>query len=101
MAEREEISRGLARGMSMRRIAAELGRAPSTISRELRRNGGRTAYRAQRSDERAWNAAERPKPCKIALQPKLRTLVQSKLTRLWSPEQISGWLRARYDQTVT
>ena len=80
----------------MRKIAAELGRAPSTVSREVQRNGGREAYRAVAADARALASARRPKPCKLAREPKLRRLVASKLRKNWSPGQISGWLRARF-----
>ena len=93
LAEREEVSRGLVAGRSLRAIAAELGRAPSTISREVARNGGRERYRAARSDQAAWSRALRPKPCKLACHPGLRRTVGAKLSRNWSPEQIAGWLR--------
>jgi IS30 family transposase len=90
--EREEISRGLAAGWSLRVIAAQLGRAPSTISREVTANGGRRRYRAVRADVAAWSRAARPKLCKLAVQPQLRAVVESKLTARWSPQQIAGWL---------
>jgi len=93
MAEREEISRGIAAGESCRQIAARLGRAPSTVSRELARNGGRTCYRAQAADAAAFRRAQRPKPAKLALEPRLRAVVEAKLALRWSPEQIAGWLR--------
>ena len=96
LAEREEISRGLARGASLRSIAASLGRAASTLSRELRRNGGRERYRAATSDRRAWDRALRPKPCKLARHEPLRRIVADKLAQNWSPEQIAGWLRRTY-----
>ncbi len=96
LTEREEVSRGLAEGASLRTIATRLGRAPSTISREVTRHGGRTRYRAARADERAWDRARRPKPCKLAAEPGLRQLVAAKLAKDWSPEQISGWLARRY-----
>jgi IS30 family transposase len=92
ISEREEISRGLAEGASLRRIAGRLHRAPSSISREVRRHGGRHRYRATRAEERAWDRARRPKPCKLAAVPRLRELVAGKLGDDWSPEQISGWL---------
>lgn len=95
-AEREEISRGLVAGRSMRALAAQLGRAPSTISREIGRNGGRDAYRATVSDQAAWERSRRPKPCKLACQPGLRRTVSAKLRRKWSPEQIAGWLRRSF-----
>ena len=96
LAEREEISRGLAEGLSLRRIGRRTGRAPSTISREIRRHGGRTRNRAIRADDRAWQQARRPKPCKLARSPWLRDLVAAKLALEWSPEQISGWLARTY-----
>jgi IS30 family transposase len=94
--EREEISRGLSRGVPLRQIAARLGRAPSTISREVRRNGGAVRYRAAKADTLAWRRARRPKPSKLALQARLQRCVALKLSENWSPEQISGWLEQRY-----
>ena len=94
--EREEISRGLAEGASLRRIAGRLHRAPSSISREVARHGGRHRYRAARAQERAWDRARRPKPCKLAAVPRLCELVAGKLAEEWSPEQISGWLARTY-----
>jgi len=91
--EREEISRGLVAGRSLRAIAAQLGRAPSTISREVDRNGGADRYRATLSDQSAWDRALRPKRCKLACHPSLRRTVSRKLRRKWSPEQIAGWLK--------
>jgi hypothetical protein len=91
--EREEISRGIAAGRSIRRIAARLGRSPSTVSRGVRRHGGRSAYRAIEADVRAWERALRPKPCRLASRPGLRWRVAEKLALEWSPEQISGWLK--------
>lgn len=96
LAEREEVSRGLVAGRSLRSIAAQLGRAPSTISREVGRNGGRDRYRATGSDQAAWSRALRPKPCKLACHPRLRRTVSAKLSRNWSPEQIAGWLRRSF-----
>ena len=96
ISEREEISRGLAEGASLRRIAGRLQRAPSSISREVARHGGRHRYRAARAQERAWDRARRPKPCKLAAVPPLRELVAGKLAEEWSPEQISGWLARTY-----
>ena len=96
LGEREEISRGLAADASLRLIARRLGRAPSTVSREVARHGGRRRYRALRADERAWRRARRPKPCKLAAEPRLRALVAAKLGEQWSPEQISGWLARTY-----
>lgn len=96
LAEREEISRGLVRQQSFRAIGRQLGRSPSTISREVGRNGGRRSYRAARADQAAWDRARRPKRCKLALQPRLRRIVAKQLQRRWSPEQIAGWLRRQY-----
>ena len=95
-AEREEISRGLAAGYSLRRIAAGLGRAPSTISREVAANGGARRYRAARADRQAWSRAGRPKPCKLATHLVLRDMVEEKLQRRWSPQQIAGWLKLAF-----
>src|SRR5207342_31275 len=94
--EREEISRGIAAGRSIRRIAQGLGRSPSTISREIRRNGGLQAYRANRADRLAWARALRPKPCRLVLHRELRWFVAQKLALQWSPEQISGWLKQEF-----
>ena len=94
--DREEISRGVAAGESVRCIAKRLGRAPSTISREITRNGGRRKYRALRADKAAQARAKRPKPAKLAADPLLRVLVADKLARKWSPEQITGWLARTY-----
>ena len=96
LVEREEISRGLAAGCSIRSIAVALGRAPSTVSREVARNGGRRSYRAARADRRAWDRAARPKRCKLAGNRVLRGIVAVKLERRWSPQQIAGWLKATY-----
>jgi IS30 family transposase len=96
LSEREEISRGLARDESLRAIAYRLGRAPSTVSREVNRNGGRRRYRAALSDERAWDRARRPKSCLLQRNPKLRGLVAAKLAEDWSPDQIAGWLARNY-----
>ena len=93
LAEREEISRGLAGCASLRRIAAKLGRSPSTISREVNRNGGLKRYRANTADQAAWDRAHRPKPCKLAENRALARVVASKLQLAWSPEQIAGWLK--------
>ena len=96
LAEREDISRGIASGSSIREIARGLQRAASTVSREVVRNGGRPLYRANEADRQAWKSALRPKTCLLALHRKLRTIVASKLILDWSPEQISGWLKMRY-----
>jgi len=94
--EREEISRGLVAGDSLRAIAASIGRAPSTVSREVRRNGGCGCYRASRAEQAAWDRARRPKPCKLVVHRALARIVASKLRHSWSPEQIAGWLRQQY-----
>jgi IS30 family transposase len=96
LTEREEISRGLAAGESLRQIAAKLKRPPSTISREIGRNSGKGGYRAVEADSKAWARAQRPKPCRLATQPLLQTLVANKLCLDWSPEQIAGWLKQAY-----
>ena len=90
--EREEISRGAASGESLRAIARHIGRAPSTVSREIARNGGRRRYRACRADGAALDHARRPKAAKLARCPQLRAVVEAKLTLRWSPQQIAGWL---------
>src|SRR5437763_1714020 len=94
--EREEISRGLAAGQSLRQIARGLGRAPSTVSREIRRNGGSPRYRANLADQRAWSQALRPKACRLASGAPLRWRVAQRLAQQWSPEQIAGWLKRQY-----
>jgi IS30 family transposase len=96
LAEREEISRGLATGESLRSIAASLGRAPSTVSREVSRNGGRRCYRASKANEAAWDRAHRPKICKLVLNPALAYIVAEKLQLEWAPRQIAGWLKRMY-----
>ncbi len=93
LSEREEISRGIVARRSIRSMASFLGRAPSTVSREIRRNGGRNRYRASQADDHAWVRARRPKQCKLALRPRLRQAVARKLKLNWSPEQIAGWLK--------
>lgn len=96
LAEREEISRGLALGSSVRHLARLLGRAPSTISREIHRHGERTQYRAVRADAAAWRRARRPKRCRLAQHARLRNAVAAKLAAHWSPQQIAGWLVSAY-----
>jgi len=96
MEEREEISRGVAAGDSARRIAARLQRPACAVTRELARNGGRSAYRANEAEAAAWDRARRPKRCRLAFNPKLRYLVAGKLAADWSPEQISGWLKQQF-----
>ena len=90
--EREEISRQLAQGQSLRTISRVLRRAPSTISREVARNGGRGVYRAAVADAHAWRRSRRPQPCRLSSRPALRRAVAQKLAQQWSPQQISGWL---------
>ena len=94
--EREEISRGLVAGESMREIASILNRSPSTISREINRNGDYDTYRATQAEQAAWHRAHRPKKCKLACYPMLKHMVATKLKRNWSPRQISGWLKRTY-----
>jgi IS30 family transposase len=99
LSEREEISRGVAEGRSMREVASSIQRAPSTVSREIGRHGGRATYRAAEADRRAWDHARRPKPCRLAVQRRLQKLVAKKLSLDGSPEQIAGWLKRRYPST--
>src|SRR6266851_3678591 len=94
--EREDISRGIASGSSIRKIAQLLDRAVSTVSREVARHGGRPEYRANEADDQAWKSALRPKPCLLAIHEELQEIVASKLMLDWSPEQISGWLKTQY-----
>jgi Helix-turn-helix domain len=94
--EREDISRGLASGSSIREIAKGLERVASTVIREVARHGGRSVYRANEADDQAWASALRPKRCLLAIHVKLQKLVASKLILDWSPEQISGWLKIQY-----
>ncbi len=96
LSEREEISRGVVAGCSIRAIAVTLGRAPSTVSREIGHNGGRLRYRANRADEAAWERARRPKICKLVQNRELAHRVALKLKELWSPQQIAGWLKCTY-----
>jgi IS30 family transposase len=96
LSEREEISRGIVAGQTIRSISALLGRAPSTVSREINRNGGRRRYRANKSDQAAWDRAHRPKLCKLVENRALACIVAHKLKQLWSPEQIAGWLKRTY-----
>jgi IS30 family transposase len=96
LAEREDISRGIACGSSIREIAKGLQRAVSTVSRDLARHGGRLQYRANEADHQAWESASRPKACLLAIHVKLQSIVASKLILDWSPEQISGWLKSQF-----
>ncbi len=93
LAEREEISRGLANKQFLRSIARRLKRSPSTISREIHRNGGYDGYRAAVADQATWDRAHRPKRCKLAKHRSLAKIVVAKLNRQWSPQQIAGWLQ--------
>lgn len=96
LAEREEISRGIAAGDALRHIAAALGRSPATISREIGRHGGRHGYRAAQADAQAWQRARRPKRCRLATHGRLRRTVAAKLQQDWSPQQIAGWLKRQH-----
>ncbi len=98
LSEREEISRGIVAQRSIRSMASLLGRSPSTVSREVRRNGGYDRYRAALADARAWSSARRPKRCKLATYPPLCREVARKLQLNWSPEQIAGWLKRAYPE---
>ena len=93
LSEREEISRGIVASQTLREIASTLNRSPSTISREIKRNGGVDAYRATQADQSAWDRAHRPKRCKLAYHPMLKRVVATKLKHHWSPKQIAGWLK--------
>ena len=101
LTEREAISRGLACGTSLRQISRQLRRAPSTVSREVRRHGGRRRYRAAAADAAAWARGRRPKRCRLATSPALRDAVATKLAHAWSPQQIAGWLRRAYPDDPT
>jgi len=96
LSERETLSRGIASKLSMRAIAEQLGRSPSTVCREIQRNGGYAAYRAHKAEKAAWDRACRPKTCKLVENPALARSVASKLQLAWSPEQIAGWLQRTY-----
>ncbi|MCH8079766.1 MAG: IS30 family transposase [Proteobacteria bacterium] len=96
LSEREEISRGIASHLSLRTIAVQLGRSPSTISREIKRNGGYDSYRATQAEQAAWDRARRPQRCKLACHRTLSRIVAAKLRLNWSPEQIAGWLKNEY-----
>ena len=100
-AEREEISRGLATGESLRAIAARLGRSASTVCREVNRNGGRRRYRAAKAEEQTLKRSRRPRRCLLAMNERLRDMVARKLREDWSPEQISGWLKRQYPDDET
>lgn len=98
LSEREEISRGVARNQSIRGMARQIKRSPSTISRELIRNGGYEDYRASSADQAAWDRAHRPKPCKLARHRFLAKVVAAKLNQQWSPQQIAGWMKKTYPE---
>ena len=101
LAEREVISRGVACGTSLRQISRGLGRAASTVSREVQRHGGRRQYRATTADDQAWARGRRPKRCRLAQSPALRHAVATQLAQKWSPQQIAGWLRRTYPDEPT
>ena len=101
LSEREEISRSVVAGQSIRSIAASLGRAPSTVSREIQRNGGLDSYRASQADQAAWDRSCRAKTCKLALNRTLARVVADKLQQQWSPQQIAGWLKHAYPDDET
>ena len=96
LSEREVISRGLATQLSMRTIASQINRSPSTVSREISRNGGYACYRACDAEQAAWQRALRPKRCKLAGRPSLVRKIARKLQRRWSPDQIAGWLKRQH-----
>ena len=96
LSEREDISRGIAAESSTRAIAAQIGRSPSTVSREINRNGGYYNYRATHAEQAAWDRAQRPKVCKLACHKRLSRIVAKKLRSQWSPQQIAGWLKREY-----
>jgi IS30 family transposase len=98
---REEISRGIAMGLSLRQIAITIGKAPSSVSREITRNGGRECYRATQADDAAWERARRPKKCRLKLNRRLCRMVASKLKEDWSPQQIAGWLKTEFPDDAT
>ena len=101
LAEREEISRGVVGGQSLRSIAASLGRAPSTVCREINRNDGRRHYRANKAEQAAWDRAPRPKTCKLVQNRALARIVAKKLQLQWSPRQIAGWLKRTHPDDET
>jgi IS30 family transposase len=96
LAEREQISRAVVAGYSIQAMATSLGRAPSTISREIKRNGGYECYRAAQAEQAAWDRARRPKTCKLVENRTLAHIVAARLQLLWSPQQIAGWLKHTY-----
>jgi IS30 family transposase len=96
LSEREDISRGIASGLSIRAIATRPSRATSTVSREVARHGGRSEYRASEADCEAWGSALRPKQCLLGTHERLRRIIVSELMLDWSPQQVSGWLKIQY-----
>jgi IS30 family transposase len=96
LVEREEVSRGIAVGDTIRAIARGLNRAVSTVSQEVSRHGGRDLYRAAEADLAAWDSALRPKPCLLAKNRELQRIVAVKLKHDWAPQQIAGWLKDEY-----
>ena len=100
LAEREEISLCVATDASIRQIAFTVGRAPSTVRREIRRHGGARTYRAAEADTQAWAHSRRPKPCRLATSPMHQQIVASKLAMAWSPEQVAGWLKLEFPETL-
>jgi len=96
LSEREDISRGIAAELSIRTIATKLDRSPSTVSREINRNGGYRRYRAAQAEQVAWDRAKRPKRCKLSYHKPLSQIVAKKLQAQWSPQQIAGWLKREY-----
>ena len=96
LTEREDISRGIAAKLSIRTIATKLDRSPSTVSREIKRNGGYYRYRAAQAEQVAWDRAKRPKRCKLTCHKSLSQIVAKKLQAQWSPQQIAGWLKREY-----
>jgi len=96
MSEREEISRGISAGASIRQIALAIHRSPSTVSREIKRHGGPARYRAAEAESQAWDRSRRPKRCLLAGHIKLQEVVARRLQLDWSPQQISGWLKVHY-----
>jgi IS30 family transposase len=98
LSEREDISRGIAAELSIRTIAIQLDRSPSTVCREVNRNGGYFNYRATHADQAAWDRALRPKLCKLACNKQLTRIIVKKLQSQWSPQQIAGWLKREYPE---
>lgn len=100
-ADREAVSRGIAQGLGVREIARAVRRSPSTISREMKRNGGRECYRMVDAEQRAEKQAKRPKTCKLAQRTALQRVVAACLSEDWSPGQVAGWVRRQYPHDTT